>query len=188
MNQAAALDNYPVPKTEDLLDTLNGAKLFCKLDLSQAYQQLKLDDQSREYLTVNTHKGLYQPTRLQYGVHSASGIFQREMERRLGHIQRLTVRVDDILIAGINQKEMLENLRETLTVIRNCGLRLKREKCSFMVDEVIYLGFLINSKGVAPVKAKLDPVLKMPTPTNVTELKSFLGMVNYYHRHIPNLA
>ena len=116
VNQAAALDNYPVPKTEDLLATLNGAKLFCKLDVSQAYQQLKLDEQSREYLTVNTHKGLYQPTRLQYGVHSASGIFQREMERRLGHIQRLTVRVDDILIAGINQKEMLENLRETLTV------------------------------------------------------------------------
>ena len=53
---------------------------------------------------------------------------------------------------------------------------------------MIYLGFLINSKGVAPVKAKLDPVLKMPPPTNVTELKSFLGMVNYYHRHMPNLA
>ena len=70
---------------------------------------------------------------------------------------------------------MLENLRETLTVIRNCGLRLKREKCSFMVDEVIYLGLLINSKGVAPVKAKLDPILKMPTPTN--EIETILGYV-----------
>ena len=140
---------------------------------------IPLDDQLREYLTVNTHRGLYQPKRLQYG-----------MKRILGQkIQSLTVRVDDILIAGINQKEMLENLRETLTVTRNCGLRLKREKCSFMVDEMIYLGFLINSKDVAPVKAKLDSILEMPTPTNETELKSFLGMVNYSQRHLlPNLA
>ena len=104
------LDNYPVPKTEDLLASLNGGKLFCKLDLSHAYQQLKLDNESREYLTINMHKGLYQPTRLQYGVHSASGMFQREMEKRLGHIPRLIVRVDDILIAGIDQSDMMNNL------------------------------------------------------------------------------
>ncbi|XP_057305344.1 uncharacterized protein LOC130642272 [Hydractinia symbiolongicarpus] len=139
-----------------------------------AYQQLKLDKGSREYLTVNTHKGLYQPTRLQYGVHSASGMFQREMKKRLGHIPRLTVKVDDILIAGTSQSDLLANLRDTLTVIKNCGLRLKKEKCSFMVNEVIYLGFMIKSRGVAPVKSKLDPILKLLTPSNVTELKSFL--------------
>ena len=188
VNQAADVDNYPLPKTEDLFATLNGGKLFCKLDLSHAYQQLVLDDESRECLTVNTHKGLYQPTRLQYGVHSASGIFQREIEKRLCHIPRLTVRVDDILLAGIDRADLLKILRQTLDVIASCGLRLKKEKCSFMATEIVYLGFLINSEGVSPVKSKLNAILKLPAPTNMTQLKSFLGMLNYYHRHLPNLA
>ena len=71
-------NKYPVPKTEDLLATLNGGERFLKLDLSHAYQQLVLDEDSRKYLTVNTPKGLFQPTRLQYGIHSAEGIFKEK--------------------------------------------------------------------------------------------------------------
>ena len=81
VNQAADCDLYPVPKTEDLLATLNGGETFTKLDLSQAYQQLKLDAESQKLCTINTHKGLFQPTRLQFGIHSAAGVFQREIER-----------------------------------------------------------------------------------------------------------
>ena len=95
-NKAAHCENYPLPRTEDLLATLNGGQKFSKLDLSHAYQQLLLDNESREYLTVNTHRGLFQSTRLQFGVHSASGVFQREMEKRLSHIPFTSVRVDDI--------------------------------------------------------------------------------------------
>ena len=81
INPRAKCDNYPVPKTEDLLATLNGGKKFTKLDLRRAYMQLELDEASQEFLTVNTHKGLFRPTRLMFGVHSASGVFQREMEK-----------------------------------------------------------------------------------------------------------
>ena len=188
VNQAADIDNYPVPKTEDLLSTLNGCKLFCKLDFRTAYQQLLLDEESREIMTVNTHKGLFQPTRLQYGVHSASGIFQREMEKRFGHIPKLLVRVDDILIGGTSKSDVLTNLRLALQVVKESGLRLKREKCKFLATEIVYLGFLINAEGISPVKSKLEPIMKLPRPQNVTQLKSFLGMINYYHRHLPNLA
>ena len=83
VNGAAPLDSYPIPNTVDQLAMLAGGEKFTKLDLSQAYQQLELDESSREFLTINTHMGLYQPTRLQFGVHSATGIFQREMDKRL---------------------------------------------------------------------------------------------------------
>ena len=102
VNPRAKCDNYPVPKTEDLLATLNGGERFTKLDLRQAYMQLELDENSQEYLTVNTHKGLFRPTRLMFGVHSASGVFQREIEKRLSGIPGTAVRVDDILITGGN--------------------------------------------------------------------------------------
>ena len=89
-NQATEYESYPIPKTEDLLATLNGGKKFTKLDLSQAYQQLMLDEESQELLTINTHKGLFRPTRMQFGLHSASGIFQKEMEKLLTAVPRDT--------------------------------------------------------------------------------------------------
>ena len=82
-------DNYPIPNTTEQLATSAGGDKFSKIDLRQAYQQLELDESSRELLTVNTHKGLYQPERLQFGVHSATGMFQREIERILKeHLHR----------------------------------------------------------------------------------------------------
>ena len=188
VNPAAKCDNYPVPRTEDLLATLNGGEKFTKLDLSHAYQQLLLDEQSQECLTINTHKGLYKPTRLQFGVHSAAGIFQREMEKRLSHVPFTTVRVDDILISGRNDAEHLKNLTDVFQILSANGLRLKQKKCTFMAPEVTYLGFRINKEGVSPVNEKIKPILEAPAPENVTQLKSFLGMLNYYHRHIPNMA
>ena len=102
VNKVANCDKYPVPKTEALLTTLNGGQKFIKLDLSQAYQQLLLDVKSFDYLTINMHKGIFRPTRLQFGVHSAAGIFQREMVSRLSHTPLTIVRWDDILISGTN--------------------------------------------------------------------------------------
>ncbi len=83
VNQVSKLDNYPIPKTEDLLATLGGGKKFTKLDMSQAYQQLKLDEDSKKYTTINTHKGLFQSNRLPFGVSSSPGIFQRAIENLL---------------------------------------------------------------------------------------------------------
>ena len=123
VNQAAVCDHYPLPKIEDLLATLNGGQKFTKLDLSQAYQQLVLDDESQRLLTINTHKGLYKPTRLQFGVHSASGMFQREMEKRLSHIPHTVCRVDDILITGATDENHLSNFGNA-NVNADCMSRL----------------------------------------------------------------
>ena len=120
---------------------------FTKLDLSQAYQQLLLSPRSRELLTINTHKGLFQPTRLQFGVNSASEIFQRELENRLAFIPYVKVRSDDILISGKNDVEHCNKSSKILKIIYDNGSRLKLQKCVFMQDEVVYLGFKINENG-----------------------------------------
>ena len=186
INKEAICDNYPVPKTEDLLLKLNGGEKFTKLDLAHAYQQL--DEESKEYLTISTHRGLFKPTRLQFGVHSAAGIFQRCMEQRLCHIPFTIVRVDDILVSGRNDKEHLRNLEEVLKVLSNWGLRLKKQKCPFMTPEVVYLGYMVDKKGISPCNEKILPMLNAPEPKTVTQLKSYLGMLNYYHRHLPDMA
>ena len=119
-------------------------KKFEKLDLVQAYQWLLLDETFCEYSKINTHKRLFRSTRLQFGVYSAAGIFQREMKRRLSNISFTVVRMDDVLISGEYSCEHMKNLVAVLKVLKACGLRLKEEKSEFISDEVTYLGLIIN--------------------------------------------
>ena len=177
VNEAGDCNKYPIPKAEDIFATLNGGGgggQFTK----QAYQQLLLSPRSREQLTIKTHKGLFQPTRLQFGVHSVSGIFQRELENRLAFIPYVKVRSDNILISGENDIEHFNNLRKVLKIIYDNGLRLKLQKCVFMQGEVVYLGLKINKDGVFPVEEKIVAIKNPEQPKNVSELKSFLGFLN----------
>ena len=158
INLASPCDNYPIPNTQDLFATMEGGEKYTKLDLSHAYQQLELDDATQEYLTVNTQRGLYRPMRLQYGLHSATGIFQREMDNWLQHIPCTKVRVDDILISGKDDSDHLANLTAVLKIIDDSGLHLKRGKCTFMAEEVTYLGFKINKHGRAPLAERAEAI------------------------------
>ena len=131
VNQASKLDCYPIPKAEDLFAEMNNCEIFSKLDLRHAYQQMQLDEPSRNILTLNTHKGLYRPTRLAFGIKSATGIFQRAVEKRLKGIPNTVVRVDDILVGGQDAEGHLRNLRSVFDVLKESGLRLRKEKCVF---------------------------------------------------------
>jgi len=122
VNPVAKLDNYPIPKVEDLFAKLQGSKSFTKLDLQQAYQQLPLEEASKNFVVINTHKGLFRYTRLPYGVASAPGIFQREMEKLLKGIKGVVVFIDDILIARESDKANLESLEEVLRRIEDANL------------------------------------------------------------------
>ena len=115
VNQAAKPDTYPLPRIDDLFTALTGGKLFSKLDLAHAYQQIKLDDASRELVTINTQKGLFQYTRLPFGVSAAPAIFQRTIEGILRGIPHVCVYLDDILVTGKTEEEHLQTLDTVLT-------------------------------------------------------------------------
>ncbi len=188
VNRSISEEQYPIPNTEDLFATLAGGKKFTKLDLSQAYTQLELDSDSEDLLTINTHLGLYRYRRLAYGISSAPAIFQSVMDQILAGLPHVVCRIDDILITGADDKSHINTLREVLKRLSDHNIRLKPEKCTFLADQVIYMGHMVNSEGLHATTDKIEAVTNAPSPSNVTELKSYLGLINYYRSFLPNLA
>ena len=188
VNPVAQLDKYPIPRIEDLFSKLAGGQAFTKLDLSQAYLQLPLEDDSKQYVVINTHKGLFRYNRLPYGISSAPGIFQRYMERVLQGIPNVIVYLDDILVTGKTESEHLNTLSQVLARLEKAGLRAHKSKCKFMAKSVVFLGHMIDKHGVHPVKEKVQAIRDAPVPRNVSELKSYLGLLTYYSKFLPNMA
>ena len=147
-----------------------------------------VDENSKEFLTINTHKGLYRYNRLPNGVASAPGIFQRTMEGLLRGILPTGVLLDNILITGPSTEEHLDNTQKVLRRLSEAGLRLKAVKCQFMKPVLECLGHRVDTEGFHPVEAKVKAIKEAPAPKNTTELKSFLGMLNFYGKFIPNLS
>jgi hypothetical protein len=135
----AKLDKYPLPIIDDLFASLAGGKRFTKLDLSHAYQQIELDEDSRQYVAISTHKGLFRYNRLPFGLASAPSIFQRTMENLLQGIPGVCVYIDDILITGRTDEEHLEHLDEVLRRLAEAGMRLKKGKCAYLLPAVDHL-------------------------------------------------
>ena len=188
INPHTRLDHYPIPRIEDLFATLGSGKTYTKLDMSQAYQQVELEEESTKYTVVNTHKGLYRYNRLPFGITSAPATFQRVMEGLLGNISGVIVYLDDVLITGKTDEEHLKTLDTVLTRLKEAGLRLKKMKCSFMADSVTYLGHRIDAQGLHPLQEKVEAIQQAPPPKNVSELKAFLGLLTYYNRFLCNLS
>ena len=126
LNQATLTDTYPLPRIDDMLASLAGGTAFSKLDLAHAYQQVELDDESKQMATINTHKDLYRVNRLPFGVASAPSLFQRIMETVLQGIPSVFVYIDDILVTVRNLQQHLQNLKAVLVCLEKHGFRLKR--------------------------------------------------------------
>ena len=174
VNPVLDVDQYPLPRPEDLFATLADGKYFSTLDLSHAYNQLVLDDDARQYLTINTHRGLYRYTRLPFGVASAPSVFQKTMDTILQGMDGVICYLDDILISGKSEAEHLTNLKRVLQKLKEHGVRIKKDKCAFMKMSVQYLGHLIDADGIHATDAKLKAIVDAPPPQDVSELRSFL--------------
>ena len=167
VNPVSKLDRYPIPKVEDLFAKLSKGKYFSKLDLSQAYQQLLLEEDSKKYVVINTLRGLFRYTRLPFGISSAPGIFQRVIESVLQGIERVVVYLDDILITGSSEEEHLKTLDEVLDRLDRAGLRVKRNKCEILKRSVSYLGHRIDTDGLHPLPDRIQAIKEAPTPNSV---------------------
>ena len=188
INQASRDDTYPLLKVEELFTAMSNGKVYTKLDMSQAYLQLPLDDNSKELVTINTHKGLFQYNRLPFGVSSAPAVFQRCMESLFQGCKGVAIYLDDILVTGSTVEDHLANLDKVLSIMATAGLKLNKAKCAFLLPKVEYLGHLIDGNGIHPTKEKVTAIQEAPQPRNVTELRSFLGIINYYGKFLSNLS
>ena len=187
VNPVLDVNQYPLPRPNDLFATLAGGKHFSTLDLSHAYNQLQLDKDSRKYLTINTHHGLYRYTRLPFGVGSAPALFQKFMDLILQGLEGVICYLD-ILVSGQTEAEHLDNLRKVFQRLQDHGVRIKRDKCTFLKPSVQYLGHRIDAQGLHATDDKIKALTEAPTPKNLQELRSFLGLLNYYGRFISNLS
>ena len=123
---------YPMPTAEELFTQLNGGEKFSKLDLSSAYQQVLLDEESKQYVTSNTHLGLFRDTRLRFGVAASPAIFKQTMDSIMGGLNGVGGILDDLIVTGSNDEEHFRNLESTLKRLHSMGVKLKQSKCVFM--------------------------------------------------------
>ena len=167
VNPVLTLDKYHISKVEDLFSTLAGGKIFNKIDLSHAYQQLPLADESKLYVVITTQKGLFHYTRLPLSVSSAPGIFQHVMENVLQGIPNIIVYLDDILLSSPTESDHLQLLDQVLDLLEKAGLKARKEKCQFFVSSVTYLGHKIDAEGLHLLPDKVQAIQEAPSPTNV---------------------
>lgn len=188
VNPQLEIPRYPLPRLEELLSSISGCKIFAKLDIRKAYLSLPLDAESSSILTINTHKGLFQPKRLMFGCASAPVIWTRYMERVVQGIEGLAVFFDDLLLGAETHDALREKLAIVLQRLQENGLRLNLPKCRFFVESVQYLGHEISAKGISKTKERVQDILTVPTPTSIREVRAFLGMVSFYGRYFPDMA
>ncbi|XP_046145704.1 uncharacterized protein K02A2.6-like [Osmia bicornis bicornis] len=188
LNKHLVVDEHPLPTIDELFATMAGGDKFSKIDLQHAYLQLEIRSEDRELVTLNTHKGLYRCTRLLYGIASAPAIWQRQMKNLLRDIPGVSVFIDDIRITAPNDKVHLQRLEQVLTRLGEANIRINTEKSEFFKNSIEYCGYRIDKQGIHKTKTKMDAIDKMPRPRNITELRAFIGFVNYYGRFIENLS
>ncbi|XP_059621313.1 uncharacterized protein K02A2.6-like [Phlebotomus argentipes] len=188
LNPELVIDQHPLPTIDELFADMAGGEKFTKLDLSQAYLQLEVRESDRELLTLSTHLGLYEPTRLMYGVASAVAVWQRLMENELKDIPGVKVFVDDIKITGPDDQTHWERVREVLKRLQERNMRVNLDKCEFFQDNIIYCGYVIDKDGIHKHKEKVEALEKMPRPTDKDEVHAYLGFVNYYGRFFEHLS
>lgn len=184
LNNVLESHNYPLPIPEDIFATLAGGRIFSKIDLADAYLQIKVDDASRQLLTINTHKGLYQYNRLCFGIKSAPGIFQQTMDTMLAGLAGTVSYLDDLIVVAKTEAEHKQNLANVLNRLKEWGFHVKTEKCELYLPQIKYLGFIVDKDGRRPDPDKIESIQKMPPPTDITTLRSFIGMINYYGQFV----
>lgn len=188
VNPQLKLDKYPLPRIEELLASLNGGKVFAKIDLRSAYNQFVLKKECRQYTTINTHLGLFRYNRLVFGLSPSPAIFAKAMQSCLGGLKNMAFYLDDIMVIGEDEQDLENNVCAVLERLKDCGLTVNCEKCEFNLEEIEFLGYRINKEGILPCNRNKEAVLKAPRPKDLGQLRSLLGLISYYRNFIPNMA
>ena len=187
LNESVCRERHPLPAVEQTLAQLAGATVFSKLDANSGFWQIPLSQESALLTTFITPFGRYCFHRLPFGITSAPEHFQRRMSSLLENVGVICM-MDDILVHGRTTEEHDERLTKVLCRLEKAGLTLNRDKCQFSKTQVKFLGQVIDHNGIRPDPDKVAAIQNVPTPTNVGDVKRFLGMVNHLSKFSPNLS
>ena len=190
LNNKTRKDSYPLPQISDALDCFAGARWFSTLDLTQGFWAIELDDESKPKTAFSTPQGLYQFRRMPFGLCNAPATFQRAMACCLEGLnwEIALCFLDDVIVFAKTFEEHLERLRAVFSRFRKYNLKLKPRKCEFLQSEVAYLGHRISAKGITTDPSKIEAIQNMKAPRTVTQLRSFLGLAQYYRRFVKGFS
>ena len=188
LNMDTEPDHYPLPNITDVTSSLHKAKLFSKLDLLKGYFQVPVSKVDIPKTAIITPFGTFTFNYSCFGLRNAGATFQRLMDTILGDLPFCICYVDDILIFSKSHDEHMQHLKIVLNKLKENGLIVQKSKCEFGLSKVSFLGHSISSKGVEPLPDKVHAVNNFPKPTTIKKLQEYIGMINFYHRFLPNIA
>lgn len=183
-NEAIVRERHPIPTTDEVVYDLNQSKVFSKLDLKSGFHQIELEEESRQITTFTTHEGLYRYKRLMFGISSAPEMYQHIIQQTLQGCEGVRNISDDIIVHGQTVAEHNTRLSKVMDILREKGLTLNREKCVFKMSHLVFMGHVLSAKGIGPADEKIKAITEAREPQNPSEVRSFLGLVQFCARYI----
>lgn len=191
LNAVTKKDAYPIPYVNSILDKLRNAKYLSSLDLKSAYWQIPVANESREKTAFTVPgRGLFQFTRMPFGLHNSPATWQRLMDKLFDATFEpyVFVYLDDIIVITPTFEEHLQILEKIFVKLNDAGLTINQEKCKFCRSELKYLGYVVDREGLHADPDKVRAILDIPTPTNVADIRRFIGVASWYRRFIPSFS
>ena len=188
LNSITTSDKYPIPHLRSLTMSLYNKNVFSKIDLQRAYLQIPVAPEDVPKTAVTTPFGLFEYLFMPYGLKNAGSTFQRYMDTLFANVPNVFIYLDDILIASDDESQHLTDISTVFSILAKNNLRLTTNKCEFFKSKLTFLGYEISASGVRPPTERIDAINQFPIPTNSTDLRRFMGMINFFRQMIPNFA
>ena len=190
LNSVTKKNSAPLPNIADTLDSMEGSTVFSALDLRQGYWQIPLKEEDQEKTAFVTHRGLFQYTRVAFGLCNAPSAFVQLMNATLGNAQfnHVLAYLDDVVVHSKDLESHMVHLKDVMERFERAGLKLKMSKCQFLKPEVSFLGHVVSSSGIHVSPEKVSAITGMTPPTTPREVRGFLGMCSYYRKFLPDFA
>ena len=188
LNSITVDDKYPIPHLRSLTMSLQGKTVFSKIDLQRAYLQIPVAERDIPKTAVCTPFGLFEYRYMPFGLKNAGSTFQRFIDTTLADVKNVFCYLDDILVASASPDEHLEDLQVVLSRLAERNLRLSLNKCEFFQSSLTFLGYEISAEGVRPPEKRVNAISEFPLPQSSTELRRFMGMLNFFRQMIRDFA
>lgn len=190
LNAVTIKHQFPMPIIEELFTKLAGNRYFTTLDFMSGYYQIPVHEESRKYTAFDTHEGHYQFTRMPFGLVNAPSVFQACMNNLVKNVPtgEAIAYLDDVVIPSATIEEGVNRLRRFLIAVQEAGLTLRMSKCVFLAERIKFLGHNVSEDGINPGDDKVLAIRNFPQPTNIHEVRRFLGLTGFFRKFVPNYS